>query len=109
MPADSRAARRPQLKTRITGPGLAVVDGVAALAAERGLTSSQLALRWVVDQPGVTAPIVGPRTMAHLEDALGVLDVRLDDAARAACDALVHPGNAVADFFNTVPWMRATV
>ena len=109
VPADSRAARRPQLKTRITGPGLAVVDGVAALAAERGLTSSQLALRWVVDQPGVTAPIVGPRTMAHLEDALGVLDVTLDDDARAACDALVHPGNAVADFFNTVPWMRATV
>jgi len=109
VPADSRAARRPQLKQRITDRGLDVVQGVAALARDRGLTTSQLALRWVIDQPGVTAPIVGPRTIAHLDDALGVLDRPLDDDALASCDALVHPGNAVADFFNTVAWMRATV
>ena len=70
------------------------------LARERGLTTSQLALLWVKDQPGVTAPIVGPRTLAQLDDALAVLDLALDDDARAACDALVHPGNAVSDFHN---------
>ena len=57
----------------------------------------------------MTAPIVGPRTVAQLEDALAVLDRALDDDARAACDALVHPGNAVVDFHNTAGWMRATV
>ena len=109
VPADSRAARRPQLKKRITAAGLEAVEGLAALATERGLTTSQLALRWVIDQPGVTAPIVGPRTMAHLDDALAVLDVTLDDDLRVACDELVHPGNAVADFFSTVAWMRTRV
>ena len=59
--------------------------------------------------PGVTAPIIGPRTLAQLDDALGVLDLALDDDARAACDALVHPGNAVSDFYSTAFWMRAEV
>ena len=62
------------------------------LARERGLTTSQLALLWAKDQPGVTAPIIGPRTLAQLDDALAVLDLALDDDARAVCDALVHPG-----------------
>ena len=93
----------------MTGPGLEVAAAVAELARERGLTTSQLALLWVKEQPGVTAPIVGPRTIEQLEDALAVLDRGLDDDARAACDALVHPGNAVVDFHNTAGWMRATV
>ena len=109
VPADSRAARRPQTRGRITDAALAVATGLAELARERGLTTSQLALLWAKDQPGVTAPIVGPRTMAQLDDALGVLERDLDDDARVACDALVHPGNAVADFFNTVAWMQTQV
>ena len=109
VPADSRAARRPQTRGRITDAALAVGTGLAELARERGLTTSQLALLWAKDQPGVTAPIVGPRTMAQLDDALGVLERDLDDDARVACDALVHPGNAVADFFNTVAWMQTQV
>ena len=106
VPADSRAARRPQVRGRLTEAGLAVARALADLARERGLTTSQLALLWAKDQPGVTAPIVGPRTLAQLDDALGVLDLTLDDDARAACDELVHPGSVVADFFNTVAWMK---
>ncbi|MFA5885696.1 MAG: aldo/keto reductase [Acidimicrobiia bacterium] len=109
VPADSRAARRPQVRGRLTEAGLAVAAALGELARARGLTTSQLALVWAKDQPGVTAPIVGPRTMAQLDDALGVLDRDLDDDARAACDALVHPGNAVSDFFNTVAWMRTEI
>jgi aryl-alcohol dehydrogenase-like predicted oxidoreductase len=109
VPSDSRAARRPQVRGRITERALEVARALGDLAAARGLTTSQLALVWVKDQPGVTAPIVGPRTMAQLDDALAVIDRTLDDEARAACDALVHPGTAVADFFNTVAWMRARV
>jgi aryl-alcohol dehydrogenase-like predicted oxidoreductase len=109
VPADSRAARRPQTRGRITDAALAVATGLAELARERGLTTSQLALLWTKDQPGITAPIVGPRTMAQLDDALGVLERDLDDDARVACDALVHPGNAVADFFNTVAWMKTRI
>ena len=79
------------------------------MAAERKLTPSQLALLWVMEQPGITSPILGPRTMQHLEDALPLLDMRLDDADRPRFDALVHPGTAVADFHNSNDWMKARV
>jgi aryl-alcohol dehydrogenase-like predicted oxidoreductase len=109
VPENSRAARREPMRKRITDAGLEVARRLGELARERGLTTSQLALLWVKDQPGVTAPIVGPRTMAQLDDALGILDRALDDDARAACDELVHPGNAVSDFHNTTGWIKASV
>jgi aryl-alcohol dehydrogenase-like predicted oxidoreductase len=108
-PEDSRAARVPQTRDRVTEAGIGIASAVARLAHERGMSTSQLALLWAKDQPGVTAPIVGPRTLAQLDDALAVLDRALDDDARAACDDLVHPGNAVVDFHNSAGWMRATV
>ncbi len=96
-------------KSRVTARGIEVGQAVASMAQERGLTASQLGLLWVKDQPAVTAPIVGPRTLAHLEDALGILDRKLDDADRPLFDALVHPGNAVADFHNSNEWMKARI
>jgi aryl-alcohol dehydrogenase-like predicted oxidoreductase len=109
VPDDSRTARLTQTRERLTENGLAVADAVARLARDRGLTTSQLALLWVEDQPGVTAPIIGPRTLEQLDDALAVLDRSLDDEAWAALDALVHPGNAVVDFENTAGWVKGTV
>ena len=109
VPDDSRAARRAPMRARITDAGIDIARRLGELARDRGLTTSQLALLWVKDQPGITAPIVGPRTKAQLDDALGILDRSLDDDARAACDELVHPGNAVSDFHNTTGWIRARV
>ena len=110
-PEDSRAHRwnSDMVKARITQRGLEVGQAVSKMAKERGLTASQLALLWNKDQPGITAPIIGPRTLAHLEDALGILDKTLDDADRPLFDALVHPGNAVADFHNSNDWMKARI
>jgi aryl-alcohol dehydrogenase-like predicted oxidoreductase len=68
-----------------------------------------LALLWVKDQPGVTSPIIGPKTLAHLEEFIPVLDMTLADADRPLFDGLVHPGNAVADFHNSNEWMKARV
>lgn len=48
-----------------------VVDTLMAIAKEAGKTPAQVALNWVMNQPGITAPILGVRTMAHLEDNLG--------------------------------------
>ena len=64
---------------------------------------------WCKDQPGVTAPIIGPHTMAQLEDALGVLERRLEDEDRARLDELNPPGNAVSDFHNSNPWMKTRI
>ncbi|MFO7591129.1 MAG: aldo/keto reductase [Acidimicrobiia bacterium] len=105
----SRAKRRPQVMDRVTPRAVEVGRALARLADERGLTATQLALLWVKDQPGVTAPIIGPRTLDQLLDAIGVLDLELDEDTRIACDELVHPGNAVADFHNTTGWTKARV
>jgi aryl-alcohol dehydrogenase-like predicted oxidoreductase len=97
------------IKARITERGIEVGQAVSKLAAERGFTASQFSLLWTKDQPGVTAPIIGPRTLAHLEDALGIMDKALDEADRPLFDELVHPGTAVADFHNSNDWMKARI
>ena len=79
------------------------------MAEQRGLTASQLALLWTKDQPGITAPIIGPRTLAHLEDALAVMHKTLAEDDRPLFDGLVPPGNAVSDFHNNNDWMKARV
>ena len=94
---------------RLTHRATEVAKTVASMARERGLTASQLALLWLKDQPGVTAPVIGPRTLAHLNEALTILHKTLDDADRPLFDALVHPGTAVADFFNGSGWMKARI
>jgi aryl-alcohol dehydrogenase-like predicted oxidoreductase len=109
VPDGSRAARLSQTRDRLTERALVVARAVVELARERDLSPSQFALVWAKEQPGITAPIVGPRTLAQLDDALAVLEHPLDEAARAACDELVHPGNAVVDFHNSAGWMQATV
>jgi len=48
-----------------------VLDTLFAVAEETGRTPAQVALRWLLQKPGVTAPIVGARTMSHLETNLG--------------------------------------
>ena len=110
FPEGSRATRMGTMFTdRISHRGKTVAAAVAKMAQARGMTSSQLALLWLKDQPGVTSPIIGPRTLAHLEDALAILEKKLDEADRPLFDALVHPGNAVADFFNSNEWMKARI
>ena len=110
-PEGSRAQRwdNNMVKARITQRGIDVGQAVSEMAQERGLTASQLSLLWIKDQPGITAPIIGPRTLAHLDDALVILDKKLDDADRPLFDELVHPGNAVADFHNSNDWMKARI
>ena len=110
LPAGSRAERAgDDFRVRVTQRAQRVADKVAEMAQTRGLTGAQLSLLWIKDQPGVTAPIVGPRTLEHLESYLPVMDMRLADADRPLFDELVHPGNVVADFHNTNPWMKARI
>ncbi len=109
-PDGSRAQRwGARFETRVTQRGLEVAAEVATMAEERDMSAAQLALLWVKDQPGVTSPIYGPRTLAHLEDALPVLEMSLADADRPLFDALVPPGNVVADFHDSNNWMKTRV
>ncbi len=79
-----------------------VLETVEALAAEKKVTSSQLALAWVMRQPGVTSPIIGPRTMAHLEDNLGALEVTFTDEDTARIDAASPPEQAIVPYYTGV-------
>ena len=107
-PSGTRAAEgwSPILR-RMNRKVLKVAVQVKQMAEERGINSAQMALLWCKDQPGITAPITGPRTMQHLDDALAIMNRVLDEADRPLFNALVHPGNAVADFHNANPWMKA--
>jgi aryl-alcohol dehydrogenase-like predicted oxidoreductase len=69
----------------------AVVDAAEAIAAEHGATVSQVALAWLLGEPGVVAPIVGPRTFEQLEDLLGAADLRLSDEERERLAAPAPP------------------
>ncbi len=110
IPGGSRAERMGTMfRERITRRGVEVAQKVAQMAQERGMTPSQLALLWCKDQPGITSPIIGPRTLEHLEELLPVLEMRLSDEDRPLFDALVHPGNAVADFHNSNEKLKARI
>ncbi len=110
MPADSRGVLGSSLfRQRMSTRGLDVAREVGRMAAARGLSTAQLSLLWCMLQPGITAPIVGPRTLAHIESFLPVMDLTLSAEELAAFDQLVHPGNAVADFHNSNNWMKARI
>lgn len=106
-PSDSRAVLRGGIYAeRVTAAGVEVGNRFASLAREHGLDPAQAAVLWVKDQPGITAPLIGPRTMAQLENLLPLLEMTLPESLRAAADELVAPGSVVASFFNSAPWMK---
>jgi aryl-alcohol dehydrogenase-like predicted oxidoreductase len=110
IPQDSRAAKNVTFfRPRVTRRARQVADKLAEMAKEHGMTGAQFALLWIKDQPGITAPIVGPRTLEHLESFLPVMDMQLADVDRPLFDALVHPGNVVADFHNSNDWMKTRI
>jgi aryl-alcohol dehydrogenase (NADP+) len=62
----------------------AVVDRVSEIARKRGIPNAQVALAWLLHQPGVTAPIVGASKMQHLDDAVAALSLKLEAAELSA-------------------------
>ena len=106
-PADSRAVLRGGIYAeRVTQRGVEAGNRFAALAREYGLDPAQAAVAWVKDQPGVTAPILGPRTLAQLQSMLPAAEMTLPESLRAVCDAITPPGGVTASFFNSAPWMK---
>lgn len=106
-PTDSRAARIGSFMIeRVNDRGLNIGKQLDNIARSRDMSPSQLALLWVKDQPAVTAPIIGPRTQEHLDDALPVLSMKLDEDTASLLDELVPPGSAVTNFHNTSGWMK---
>jgi aryl-alcohol dehydrogenase-like predicted oxidoreductase len=81
--------------------GLAIAGAVVEVAKELGVTPAQVALAWVLAQPGVTSPIIGARTLAQLDDNLGALAIDLAPAhlarlAAASTFELGYPHQMIA-------------
>jgi aryl-alcohol dehydrogenase-like predicted oxidoreductase len=101
-PPDSRFASiedNARLQARMNENIFDVIEGLQPLANEKGCTMSQLALAWCAQQPGVTSPIIGPRTMDQLQDNLAALNVTLTAEDKAKIDELVPPGRMVSPFY----------
>ena len=65
----------------------------------KGCSLSQFALAWCAQQPGVTSPIIGPRTLDQLEDNLRALDVTITAEDRARIDEIALPGRMVSPYY----------
>jgi len=84
-PADNEKGRRASM------PQSKAVTRFQEFCASIGRTPSDVALAWVAQQPGVTAPIIGPRTMAQLDSSVAALDIAFDAATLKQLDEL-FPG-----------------
>jgi aryl-alcohol dehydrogenase (NADP+) len=69
----------------------AVVDRVGQIAQQRGVSHAQVALAWLLHQPGVTAPIIGASKPLQLEDALAALELKLSDEERQSLEEPYQP------------------
>lgn len=78
-------------KTLYPDSDAAIAAAVTDVAEERGVSRAQVALAWVLQNPVVTAPIVGATKPHHLADAVAALDVRLTDDETARLEAPYQP------------------
>jgi aryl-alcohol dehydrogenase-like predicted oxidoreductase len=98
LPASQRSDRLPQrfdMSLPANQRKLEAADALGRLADDAGIPLIQLAIAFVLRHPAITAPIIGPRTMEHLESQLPAADVVLDDAILDRIDEIVPPGTNI--------------
>ncbi|MFE2514172.1 aldo/keto reductase [Streptomyces mirabilis] len=74
---------------------LDIVEQLIPLAEKAGMPLTHLAMAFAIAHPGVTSAIIGPRTMAHLDDLLAGADTTLTDEILDQIDAIVPPGTDI--------------
>jgi len=101
IPEDARyATRSPDRPNRLLEGIFDVIDPLTVLAKSKGISLAQLAVAWVLRQPGITAPIIGPRTLEHLEGNLSALEVTFTPDDLQRIDAIIPPGTNVSPFYD---------
>ena len=94
-PASGRTARLParyDLDNPANQAKLDAADALGKLADEHGMSLVHMAIAFVLEHPGVTSAIIGPRTMDQLTSQLDAADLRLSTEVLDAIDAIVPPG-----------------
>ena len=90
--SSARPSARFDMTSAANQQKLEVVDALAQVADEAGISLIELAIAFVINHPGVTSAIIGPRTMAQLESQLSAADVTLSTEVLDRIDELVAPG-----------------
>jgi len=76
-----------------------VLEGLETLCKDKGCSMTAFALAWLNTMPGVTSPIIGPNSVAQLEDNLAASDVTVTDEDKKRVDELVPPGTHTEDYY----------
>jgi len=90
-PESGRAADDEYTADRFTEDNWAVLDEIRAIADDRDVSPAQISLAWLLHQDVVDAPIIGPRTMAHLEGNVQAVNISLTDDELARIEAPIFP------------------
>jgi aryl-alcohol dehydrogenase-like predicted oxidoreductase len=95
-PADSRAARNDRriMQTEFRPESLVLAQRLAEYARQRGITPSQFALAWVLNNRFVNGVLGGPRTLVQWQEYLGALNLPFSAEDEALVDSLVSAGHA---------------
>lgn len=101
LPEDGRftLSTAPMHRRRMNERVYDLLDALDPMAKGKGCTMSQLALAWTLQQPGITSPIIGPRTMEQFEDNMGALGVEFSDEDLTIIDNVAPPGEACSPFY----------
>ena len=94
-PARRRLANRFDMSLPENQRKLEAAEQLAQLADEAGIGLVELAIAFVLRHPAITAAIIGPRTMEHLESQLAAADVELSDDVLERIDQIVPPGTTI--------------
>ena len=88
------------LETEFREESLVIAQKIKSRCEARGIVPGQFAAAWVLANPLVSAVIVGPRTLAHLDDVYGALDLVLDKDDESFVNELVVPGHSSSPGYN---------
>jgi len=84
----------------VTPAAFDLIEAHTAHAADKGCTPSQLAIAWNAAQPGISAPIIGPRTMEQLIDNLGAIGVEMTAQDFERVDAVAPPKSVTLPYYD---------
>ena len=105
------SAADPETNKRFTLAALDVVEKLSVIAEARGVALPDLCHAWLLQRPGITAPIIGARKPEYVTAAVRATEIRLTTEELADIDRIIAPGSAVSDYYdgNTYARMRRAV
>jgi len=105
-PEGSRYEKAGPNHRRFTPEALDTVEKLRPIAEAKGTSLPELAHAWLLQRPGITAPIVGPRTVEQLRAAVRACAVHLSEAELAQINEIIPSGSAVSDFYDMNVYAR---